>query len=557
VTKVQRSAASAARRPSDPADVRKARGAFFTPAEVCDYLANWAIRQPYDRVLEPSCGEAAFLTSAVARLRALGSAEIKVDGAEIHSVSAQVARSLVRELGATANVTVGDFMDMPATASYDAVIGNPPFVRYQGLVGEARTSALKAALAQGVVLPKLTNSWAPFVVHSAAQLTPKGRLALVVPAELLSAGFASEVRRFLLRRFERVRLVLSDEALFPGVLTDALLLLAEGSGGCSSLEIVQVRSIAELDDASGVTSWVPASDDSRWVSSLVDPHATTALSKAADRELLGALSNWGRVALGAVTGANGYFALTRERARVLDIDEDELVRISPPGSSHLRAFTFTHQRYRRLAESGQPVLLFRPPTSPSAAARRYIRSGARSGVSDAYKCRVRDPWWRVPLGTVPDLILTYMNGDTPRLAANLAGVHHLNSVHGLYLRPELRKLAVPLAVASLNSATLLGAELVGRAYGGGILKLEPGEALKLPLPTVSLVRENADQLTGLVSRLQRLVSRSGVAAGAKLVDEVVFGAALTPSELAHLRTARELLVRRRTLRGASHRRRPL
>ena len=83
-------------------------------------------------------------------------------------------------------------------------------------------------------------------------------------------------------------------------------------------------------------SWVPASDDSRWVSSLVDPHATTALSKAADRELLGALSNWGRVALGAVTGANGYFALTRERARVLDIDEDELVRISPPGSSHLQ-----------------------------------------------------------------------------------------------------------------------------------------------------------------------------------------------------------------------------
>ena len=254
MTKVQRSAASAARRPSDPADVRKARGAFFTPAEVCDYLANWAIRQPYDRVLEPSCGEAAFLTSAVARLRALGSAEIKVDGAEIHSVQCS-GRPFARSgSGATANVTVGDFMDMPATASYDAVIGNPPFVRYQGLVGEARTSALKAALAQGVVLPKLTNSWAPFVVHSAAQLTPKGRLALVVPAgQLLSAGFASEVRRFLLRRFERVRLVLSDEALFPGVLTDALLLLAEGSGGCSSLEIVQVRSIAELDDASGVS----------------------------------------------------------------------------------------------------------------------------------------------------------------------------------------------------------------------------------------------------------------------------------------------------------------
>jgi hypothetical protein len=51
---------------------RKARGAFFTPTVVAEYLADWAIRSPSDRVLEPSCGEASFLLAAMKRFRDLG-----------------------------------------------------------------------------------------------------------------------------------------------------------------------------------------------------------------------------------------------------------------------------------------------------------------------------------------------------------------------------------------------------------------------------------------------------------------------------------------------------
>ena len=95
-------------------------------------------------------------------------------------------------------------------------------------------------------------------------------------------------------------------------------------------------------------------------------------------------------------------------------------------------------------------------------------------MDDAYKCRVRLPWWRVPLVKPADLLLTYMNADTPRLCTNRKSVYHLNSVHGVYLRKGLRQLGMDLLpLASLNSMTLLGAETVGRAYGGGMLKLEP------------------------------------------------------------------------------------
>lgn len=147
--------------------------------------------------------------------------------------------------------------------------------------------------------------------------------------------------------------------------------------------------------------------------------------------------------------------------------------MSPPGSRHLRGLAFTVAAHQQLARTGSSTLLFRPVGQPSPAARRYIRVGEQLGVHTAYKCRVRSPWWRVPLVPPADVLLTYMNADSPRLCANHARTHHLNSVHGVYLRPELRRLGIDLLpLGALTSMTLLGAETVGRAYGGGMLKLE-------------------------------------------------------------------------------------
>lgn len=98
--------------PSDTADLRKARGAFFTPRAITRFIANWAIRNPQDRVLEPSAGDAAFMVEAVHRLRELDPATAAspvVEGVEIHAHSAQAARARVTEAGGIPRITVSDF----------------------------------------------------------------------------------------------------------------------------------------------------------------------------------------------------------------------------------------------------------------------------------------------------------------------------------------------------------------------------------------------------------------------------------------------------------------
>ncbi len=539
------------------AELRKARGAFFTPQELCEYIAQWAIRDATDVVLEPSCGEAAFLLEAGARLRSLGGGACGdlLHGVELHEESAAAALSALRSAGLDASIDVRDFFDVEAVPHYDAVIGNPPYVRYQGFRGEARARGRAAALRAGVSLSGLASSWAAFTVHASLFLKPEGRLGLVLPAELLTVNYAAGVRRYLMERFARVRLVLFSERVFPGVLEEVVLLLADGVGPTDHCELYHVRELSDLRMGGGSGRyWRPERPEGKWTPSLLSPMALEAYAEMAAHGSFTALESWGDTTLGMVTGNNRYFALSPARVRELGLVATDTLRLSPPGSTHLRGLAFSELAWRELGKADRPTLLFRPPGTPSVAAQAYIDAGKALKVDEAYKCRVRSPWWRVPLVPPADALLTYMNADTPRLCANVARVHHLNSVHGLYFKQGMAEAGKDLLpLGALNSMTLLAAETVGRAYGGGILKLEPREADALAVPTVAVLQDASKALLALRPQIAQALRDGRLLDVVRLVDNVLLAEHLgfAPAKVATLREAHAELRHRRTARGAS------
>ncbi|MEN2742713.1 N-6 DNA methylase [Microbacterium sp. X-17] len=546
--------------PADTREVRKARGAFFTPPPIVRFIADWALREPSDSVFEPSAGDAEFLVDAVRRLCELsGDADFSpaVHGVEIHEHSAEVGRRRIREAGGTPHLEVNDFFRLSPAHQFTAAIGNPPYVRYQDWTGEARARSREAALRSGVALSGLASSWAAFVVQSAALLMDGGRLGLVLPAELMSVNYAGPVRRFLFDHFRALQIVLFEEQVFPEAEADVLVLLADGynQGPTDRATIHHARNASDLPDLGVGKTWVPNDPADKWTGAgLVSDEAVAPLLRLKSEEHFTDLEAWGDTTLGIVTGNNSYFALSPQRVKQLGLRRKELLRLSPPGSAHLRGLVLSSDMLTRLGRKGKSTWLFSPSGQLSVEAKSYIDAGHMAGVDGAYKCRVRKVWYQVPLVAPADLLLTCMNADTPRLTTNLADAYHLNSIHGVYLGESQRELGRELLpLASLNSMTLLNAEMVGRAYGGGLLKLEPREADRWAMPTPRLVRERTAALRQIRDRVARKLQAGQLLAAVELVDQALLVEAdlVTARELSQIRAAHHELTRRRMVRAKS------
>jgi adenine-specific DNA-methyltransferase len=489
--------------PGDSLLERKARGAFFTPPAIARFLTDWAIADdPNARVLDPTCGDGVFLLAAGEQLRALGAsnaaAKKQLSGVDVHGPSLKHARGLLHEAGLDGTLVESDFFHLFTPAQIggqklewqDAVVGNPPFVRYQEFGVEVRRRAAAAALAQGVRLSGLASSWAPMLVHASGFLKPEGRLAMVVPSELLTVSYAEPIRRWLRKRFRAVSLVMFEDLQFEHAEEQVVLLVARGTGGCDAFTLFHVRDSDDLErlhifDASSAA----LAEGGKWTD-LMLPLATRHLFKRAVSERFVRLDDYGTPELGTVTGSNEFFAISEATRIKFGLKENLLRRISPPGTKHLKGLTFSRAQWEELKASGERVWLLCPdPKTRSKALAAYVKHGEKLGVHEAYKCTVRTPWWRPPAVSEPDLFFTYMSHRYPRLIANTAGATLVNSMHGVRLKKGMTaEVRDALPLLCLNSVTMLGAEVQGRSYGGGILKMEPREAAGLPMPNPEALR---------------------------------------------------------------------
>lgn len=493
----------------DAAPVQKSLGAYYTPPVIARYLAGWAIRRPTDRVLDPGCGEGVFLAAAEAQLQRLGGSgydHTQLLGIDLNATALETARRVT----GSALIEARDFFELESEPRFDAVIGNPPYIRYHYFAGDARSQGLKRAEAEGVRLSSLTSSWAPFVVHASTFLASGGRLALLLPAELLTTDYAKPVRDYLLRRFASVDVVAFEQRVFPGAMVDTVLLLAEGQGPGH----YRVHRLHGSDELVGFElKGPPLKESSKWTQGLLDDRAADAFARAAEAMI--PLGHLATVDIGLVTGANSFFVLSEGDVRSHGLSRATLKPLIAKGH-HIPGYRVSSDHWDALRARGEPVWLF-TPRARSGRAGQYIDQGEALGVHEAYKCRVRTPWWRLKLLEAPDLILSYMSNRAPRLVANSAGVLTTNLLHNVRLMIDVS--AEVMALAWPNSATLLSAELAGRAYGGGVLKLETKEAEGVWVPRIT--EEVAKELRLRAQAIDCLLSIGQLSAAADLVDPVV------------------------------------
>jgi adenine-specific DNA methylase len=509
----------------------KTLGAYYTDAQIADFLVNWAIRSRGDTILDPSFGGGVFLRSACKRLRKLhGNPSQSVSGVEIDPLVHQcISQKLVEEFGVKSeNLKLSDFFALKATEfkPVSAVIGNPPFIRYQRFSGDSRSSALQRVTEAGVKISELASSWVPFLIHSTHLLKVGGRLAMVVPAEIGHARYAQPLLEYLGRTFKNVTLLTFRKRLFPDLSEDTMLLLAEGKENCvAQFRWKDFEHAGELKDLPLADGRLPGartlnagnltSGSQRLTEQFLPKRARELYAALKQSEAVSCLGNIADVGIGYVTGANGFFHLNDATIREYDIPARFLTRSVRRGRD-LSGLRYTEADWSRADASY--LLNIGSDESLPVGLKRYLESGVQAGVTKGYKCRTRSPWFKVPHVYLPDAFLSYMSGYTPRLVSNEANVVAPNSLHIVRLHRHTTMTRDSLTALWQTSLTKVSVEIEGHPLGGGMLKLEPTEAERV---LVAHAAAGQLQLDDLALELDAMV-RSGRERDAQLkADEEI------------------------------------
>lgn len=460
----------------------KHTGAVYTPPRVAAFLSDWAVGSGA-RVLEPSAGDGRFVEAVVATGRASAVCAIELD---------PYAAAAAHRRGNGAAITfVGDFFDWYRSnrpdGEFDAVVGNPPFIRYQHFADEHRLPAFELMREEGLKPSRLTNAWLPFVVAATRALRPGGKLAMVLPAELLQVNYARELREFLVKKYTQLHLITFQKLLFDGIEQETVLLLGDrcDSEG-AEISFTELEDINSLDMCSvGKSPSVHADIDharDKWLQFFLTPREF-GLIRELEKSTLSRLGDFAEVDVGIVTGRNEFFVLTEESMKNWGLTGHCQPLVSK--SAHVKGLVLSRGDWEALAKAGASCLLLQLGPSDrgelSKASLKYVKWGEAEGYHTGYKCRIRSPrWWNVPSIWTPDAFMTRQIYDGPRIIANDAGAVCTDTIHRLRTRPDVDR--KQLASLSMNSLTWAFAEIKGRSYGGGVLELEPREAEALPLP---------------------------------------------------------------------------
>ncbi len=467
---------------------RRERGAYFTPHAVAEALASWAIKSRSEIVLDPAAGRGHLLAAAEKRLRLLGRKRSpRIWGVELHGRSFQKLLTSFRSWGISdKNALEGDFFSRVADLpKCDVALMNPPYVRHHDIPTATRNTMVNALNGTRAIVDGRASAWAYFLALSPELLKVGGRIAAVLPTDLLASDYGAPVLAYLQRVFSTINLIYCDGSVFPTLSQQTILLLADGyrkeDGRNAAMKLRRVRyPVQGASDFSLASKrkGKPFRAGEKLPRILAPKSALAIEARLMKRSDVKKISDLAKVELGYVTGDNAFFHLSAADAKRFGLSDTHLTK-ALSRERDLLGVRFTATDWKRCMKEGARDWLLTPTNAKSRAVKNLLRRKAAIEARSSYKCDIRVPWWRVPLSDPPRALMVYM-GDNARIVSNTARAQVSNSFFRLTgikgLSPN------DLAVASLTSVFRLSAVLNSRLLGGGLLKLEPSDAQNVLVP---------------------------------------------------------------------------
>jgi adenine-specific DNA-methyltransferase len=231
------------------------KGFVPTPAGLVDLMVERLFRgrapSPEDKLLDPGCGDGAFLQGVIRWCTRNKRKPPRMVGIESEPGRATAARAALSHYAAL-EIRQEDFLAQPVE-EFDFIVGNPPYVPITGLdEEEKRIFRIGYKTARGRF-----DLYLLFFEQGIKSLKSGGRLVFVTPEKFLYVETAKPLRR-LLGGLQVEEILLVDEEVFRGFVTypTVTTVINQASTHRTSVVFRDGRDVSCAVDDSG-ESWMP------------------------------------------------------------------------------------------------------------------------------------------------------------------------------------------------------------------------------------------------------------------------------------------------------------
>lgn len=471
---------------------QKLRGAYYTPLQLANAMVSLVVSQNINNVLEPSCGDGVFLDS-LASLNFINDIP-DVTAVEIEPDEAEKVRNNYKE---NANVHVlnedflGFYQQVYGKQTYDLILGNPPYIRYQYLTETQRDIQSRILTSHGMKSNKLINAWVAFLVACVQLLAENGKIAFVIPAEILQVVYAEDLRLFLSNQFSKITLLTFEQLVFPDIEQEILVFIGEKGKEEKGIRIIELSDLEDFKklnlNSNGFQKLEHVKE--KWTKYFVSAEEIKVIQSIRDDKRFTKFSDLALINVGITTGNNTYFSVDKATNKQYDLSSVTLPLIGR--SSHVHGIYFTDSDWQENIQDNKRAMLISFPNTPyetyPTKHKEYIKLGEKNGENKGYKCSIRDRWYIVPSVWIPDAFFLRRNNLYPKFVLNRCNAVSTDTMHRIKFNEGVN--AENVLLSYYNSISFAFTEICGRSYGGGVLEILPGEVGNIMLPVIKNIDE--------------------------------------------------------------------
>ena len=462
-------------------EILRDKGQFWTPSWVAEAMVAY-VAEDTDLVFDPATGRGSFYEA----LLKLDKRNISFYGTDID------AEVLVDEIYQQDKCVVEkrDFIKNPPQRKFQAITCNPPYIRHHRIDEETKLLLKKlSATITGSTIDGRAGYHIYFLIQALNLLEKNGKLAFIMPADTCEGKFAKNLWKWISEKFCIEGVITFDISAtpFPNVDTNALVFLIKNSKPQKELYWVKANQAYSPDLLTFIsTKFRQQNFETLEVTSrqLVEGIATGfSRPEQNHKGFKFHLNDFANIMRGIATGSNEFFFLTAQQVKEIGIPKEFLKR-AVGRTKDATESVLTLKDIEELNQENRPTFLLSINGHDKfpKAIENYLKIGVEMGLPTRALIQQRKPWYKMEKRQIPPLLFAYLGRRNTRFIKNEAGVLPLTGFLCVYPVYDDKEFINNLWQALNHPDTLENLKLVGKSYGSGAIKVEPGSLNKLPIP---------------------------------------------------------------------------